>query len=130
MKHKAPVLALLLALLMLFFAVPKLMAWPVSVMLFERINTDMGWQGNWFRILTGVVELATGLLLLAGISKAPRRRPVYTLGLLMLAGTMLGALVVEVWLRPGEDWILTLLAAVLLGTAAWLLRNQLRTRHA
>lgn len=119
----------LLAVLMLVFAIPKLAGMKVSVLLFARINDWMGWQGSWFRYLTGLVELETGLLLLAGLLRGQLWSRLYLLGLLQLAGTMCGALVVELWLRPGEDWALTLLAAFLLACAIILLSQKLKKTY-
>ena len=124
-------LTVLMGLLFLFFALPKLTAADVSVSLFEQINRFMGWSGAWFRIVTGVLELVVGALLVGGGLATRAQGPllsaygVFLLGALGTVGTMLGALFVELAIRPGEDLILTVLATVLLGLALLLIwRNR------
>lgn len=119
-------LAIVMALLFLFFAVPKLTAADVSLALFDKINGYMGWQGRWFMYMTGVLELAVGSLLLAVLAVKEKGKllgpfGLYTAGYTGTIGTMLGALFVELSIRPGEDMILTVLAFVLLAGAGYLL---------
>lgn len=124
-------LIVLMGVFFLVFAFPKLLAMPVSVALFEQINAFTGWSGSWFRILTGIIELIVGALLVGGglATRAPgpllSAYGVFLLGAFGTVGTMLGALTVELGIRPGEDLALTTLAFVLLGLALLLIwRNR------
>ena len=90
----------------------KLFAAPPMVELFDKIGL-----GQWFRILTGVIEVAGGVLLLW------RGRSGY--GAVLLSTTMIAALFAHLTLIGGA-WQP---AAVLLAPSAllvWLNRHQLR----
>ncbi|MCE3007420.1 MAG: DoxX family protein [Bacteroidetes bacterium] len=109
---------------------PKLLGLAVSVQLFGQINAFMGFSGSWFRHLTGGLELVTALLLACGLAMGSKTRilgpyGLYLLGLLLLAGTMSGAIVTELIIRPGEDPTLTVLAILLFLISLGLLRRNL-----
>ena len=81
--------------------------------LFEAIGL-----GQWFRYLTGTLEVAGAFLLLL-----PRTSG---LGALMLAGVMTGAVVTHVFIVGGSPWMAIILFVVT-GVVAWGRRQ--RTRH-
>jgi hypothetical protein len=124
---------LILAALMVFFALPKLQGWPVSITLFDQINRFSGFEGNWFRLMVGSLELFTGIVLLLawlhanGFVRIPMGEYLTGFALLLLLGTMVGALFTELVVRPGEDWALTTLSSVLIITSLFLLRKELPT---
>lgn len=123
-------LVILMGVFFLVFALPKLLAFEVSVSLFDQINGFTGWSGSWFRIMTGVIELTVGTMLVLGglMTKTPgpllSPYGVFLLGAGGTVGTMLGALTVEIAVRPGEDIALLVLAFILLGLALFLLWRQ------
>jgi hypothetical protein len=104
---------LLLAAAMLGAGAGKLAGSPDMVALFEAVGV-----GQWFRVLTGLIEVAAGLLLLlpraAGAS-----------ALLLVTPTMTGAILTELFIRrqsPVPPLVLLALALVV----AWLRRGDLR----
>ena len=104
---------LLLATAMLGAGAGKLAGSPDMVALFEAVGV-----GQWLRVLTGLIEVAAGLLLLlpraAGAS-----------ALLLVAPAMTGAILTELFIRrqsPVPPLVLLALALVV----AWLRRGDLR----
>ena len=104
---------LLLAAAMLGAGAGKLAGTRDMVELFEAVGV-----GQWFRVLTGLVEVSAGLLLLlprtAGAS-----------ALLLVAPTMTGALLTELFIRRQSPVAPLVLLALAL-TVAWLRRDGLR----
>lgn len=123
-------LTIALTLLFLGFCVLKLSASDVSLALFDKINGYTGFQGRWFMYLTGLIELSVGLVLAASFLNNPFQHKLRMLGLLMAIGVMVGAIFTELFIRPGEDIALTILATVMLLLSAyliWPMRNDLLT---
>ena len=124
------ILIILMGAFFLVFAFPKLLPTDDSAALFDQINAFTGWTGSWFRIMTGVLELTVGAMLVIGglmtKTPGPMLSPygVFLLGAGGTVGTMLGALTVEIAVRPGEDIALLVLAFILLGLALFLLWRQ------
>jgi|GEM_PF-247119 uncharacterized membrane protein YphA (DoxX/SURF4 family) len=104
---------LLLAAAMLGAGAGKLAGTPDMVALFEAVGV-----GQWFRVLTGLIEVAAGLLLLVP-------RTAGASALLLVAPTMTGAILTELFIRrqsPGAPLVLLAIAL----TVAWLRRDGLR----
>ncbi|PKW15740.1 DoxX family protein [Saccharopolyspora spinosa] len=100
------VLQALLAAFFVFAAVPKLLGDPTAVQMFDVIGF-----GQWFRYLTGTLELlgAIGLLV-------PRLAGLAALG---LAGVMIGATITQVFAfhAPGMALMPLVLGVVFLAVA-------------
>jgi uncharacterized membrane protein len=101
-----------LAVLFLMAGGSKLAGVPAMVTLFDAIGL-----GQWFRYVTGVIEVTAGIALLV-----PRAA---VFGALLLIPTMLGAIITNVFVVPASPVMPLLL---LLGTSAvaWARRHQLR----
>ena len=101
-----------LALLFLMAGGSKLAGVPAMVSLFDAIGL-----GQWFRYLTGVIEVTSGIALLVPSAAI--------FGALLLIPTMLGAIVINLFVVPASPAMPLLL---LLGAAAvaWARRHQLR----
>ena len=101
-----------LALMFLMAGGSKLAGVPAMVSLFDAIGL-----GQWFRYVTGVIEVTSGIALLVPSAAI--------FGALLLIPTMLGAIVTNVFVVPGSPLPPLLL---LLGAAAvaWARRHQLR----
>src|SRR5260221_3201513 len=101
-----------LALMFLMAGGSKLAGVPAMVSLFDAIGL-----GQWFRYVTGVIEVTSGIALLVPSAAI--------FGALLLIPTMLGAIVINVFIIPGSPVLPFLL---LLGAAAvaWARRLSLR----
>ena len=101
-----------LALMFLMAGGSKLAGAPAMVTLFDALGA-----GRWFRYVTGVIEVLSGLALLIPTGAV--------FGALLLIPTMIGAIIVNLFVVPASPVapiVLLLLAAVV----AWARRDQLR----
>ena len=106
-------LKLVLAALFMFAGGAKLAGLPAMVEVFERVGF-----GQWFRYLTGLLELSGAALLLWPATTA--------LGALLLAIVSVGALLAQL-LVLHEDVIHAIVIAIVLAAIAWAHRDQLRS---
>jgi putative oxidoreductase len=101
-----------LALMFLMAGGSKLAGVPAMVTLFDALGA-----GQWFRYVTGVIEVASGIALLIPAAAV--------FGALLLIPTMIGAIITNVFIVPASPvppLVLLLLAAAI----AWARRRQLR----
>ena len=101
-----------LALMFLMAGGSKLVGVPAMVSLFEAIGV-----GQWFRYVTGVVEVTSGIALLVPAAAI--------FGAMLLIPTMLGAIVVNVFVVPASP-VPPLVLLLLAAAVAWARRHQLR----
>src|SRR5882672_48297 len=101
-----------LALMFLMAGGSKLAGVPAMVTLFDAIGA-----GQWFRYVTGVIEMVSGIALLTPA--------VAVFGALLLIPTMIGAIVVNVFMVPASP-VAPLVLLLLATTVAWARRRQLR----
>jgi putative oxidoreductase len=101
-----------LALMFLMAGGSKLAGVPAMVSLFDAIGL-----GQWFRYLTGVIELASGIALLVPSAAI--------FGALLLIPTMLGAIIINVFIVPASP-VMPLLLLLAAAAVAWARRHQLR----
>jgi putative oxidoreductase len=101
-----------LALMFLMAGGSKLAGVPAMVSLFDAIGV-----GQWFRYVTGIIEVISGIALLVPSAAI--------FGAMLLIPTMLGAIVTNVFIVPASPAVPLLL---LLGATAvaWVRRHQLR----
>jgi putative oxidoreductase len=101
-----------LAVMFLMAGGSKLAGVPAMVSMFDALGL-----GQWFRYVTGVIEVTAGLALLVPSAAI--------FGALLLVPTMIGAIVTNVFVVPASPAMPILL---LLGAAAvaWARRHQLR----
>ena len=104
-------LKLVLAAFFLFTGGAKLTGLPAMVEVFERVGF-----GQWFRYLTGLLEVGGATLLLWP--------PTTALGALLLTIVSVGALLAQL-LVLHEDVIHCIVLAVIVAAAAWTQREQL-----
>jgi len=105
-------LRLLLGLAFLAFAAMKLTGQPEMVAEFEQIGL-----GQWFRILTGILEVVGGIAILIP--------PVSVLGALLLLAIDAGAFVAQITVLH-VDWIHTVVLAAVIVLLIYLQRGQLK----
>lgn len=106
-------LQVLLAIVFLAAGGAKLAGIPMMVQVYDLIGV-----GQWFRIVTGIVEIAGAIVLLV---------PGYAaFAALWLACTMVGAILAHLTVLPTPAAPAAVLL-VLTATLAWLRRDQIRT---
>ena len=103
-----------LAVMFLMAGGSKLAGVPAMVSLFDAIGL-----GQWFRYVTGVIEITSGIALLVPSAAL--------FGALLLIPTMLGAIVTNVFVVPASP-VMPLLLLLAAAAVAWARRHQLR-RH-
>jgi putative oxidoreductase len=101
-----------LALMFLMAGGSKLAGVPAMVSLFDAIGL-----GQWFRYVTGVIEVTSGIALLVPSAAI--------FGALLLIPTMLGAIVVNLFVVPASP-VMPLLLLVGATAVAFARRHQLR----
>jgi len=100
-----------LAVMFLMAGGSKLAGVPAMVSLFDALGF-----GQWFRYLTGVIEVASGIALLVPSAAL--------FGAMLLIPTMLGAVVANLFL--GQSPAAPLVLLVVAAAVAWTRRNQLQ----
>ena len=100
-----------LAAMFLMAGGSKLAGVPAMVSLFDAI----GW-GQWFRYVTGVVEVSSGIALLVPSAAV--------FGAMLLIATMLGATAANLFL--GQSPVAPLVLLLVAAAVAWTRRNQLQ----
>jgi putative oxidoreductase len=101
-----------LGLMFLMAGGSKLAGVPAMVSLFDAIGL-----GQWFRYVTGVIEVTSGIALLVPSAAI--------FGALLLIPTMLGAIVTNVFVVPGSP-VMPLLLLLGAAAVAWARRHRLR----
>jgi len=101
-----------LALLFLMAGGSKLAGVPAMVTMFDAIGV-----GQWFRYATGVIEVTSGIALLVPSAAI--------FGALLLIPTMLGAIVINLFVVPTSP-VMPLLLLLAAAAVAWVRRRQLR----
>ena len=101
-----------LALMFLMAGGSKLAGVPAMVSLFDAVGL-----GQWFRYVTGIIEVISGIALLVPSAAI--------FGAMLLIPTMLGAIVVNVFIVPASP-VPPLLLLLLAAAVAWARRHQLR----
>jgi putative oxidoreductase len=101
-----------LAAMFLMAGGSKLAGVPAMVTLFGALGL-----GQWFRYVTGVIEATSGILLLVPSAAI--------FGALLLIPTMLGAIVVNLFVVPASP-VAPLLLLTAAAAVAWARRDQLR----
>jgi putative oxidoreductase len=101
-----------LAVMFLMAGGSKLAGVPAMVNLFDAIGL-----GQWFRYVTGVIEVTAGIALLVPSAAL--------FGALLLIPTMLGAMVTNVFVVPASP-VMPLLLLLAAAAVAWARRHQFR----
>jgi len=101
-----------LALMFLMAGGSKLAGVPAMVSLFDAVGL-----GQWFRYVTGIIEVTAGIALLVPSAAI--------FGAMLLIPTMLGAIVINVFIVPASP-VMPLLLLLGAAAVAWARRHQLR----
>ena len=110
MIYASLVIRLLLSLAFLAAVSQKLIGAEMMVAIYDQIGV-----GQWFRLLTGVVEVGGVILLWV--------RPMQILGALILGGTMVGAVLAHV-LILGPSSMPAIILGLLCAFVVWLHKEQ------
>ena len=101
-----------LAVMFLMAGGSKLAGVPAMVSLFDAISV-----GQWFRYVTGVIEVTAGIALLVPAAAV--------FGALLLIPTMVGAIITNVFIAHASP-VMPLLLLLAAAAVAWVRRYQLR----
>ena len=101
-----------LALMFLMAGGSKLAGVPAMVSLFDQVGV-----GQWFRYVTGIIELTGGIALLIPSAAV--------FGAMLLIATMIGAIIVNVFVVPASP-VPPLVLLLLAATVALARRDQIR----
>jgi len=106
---------LISSLIMLRFALPKLQAMQVSAKSFAMFSTVLPINANFFMYFTGGVELLIIILLLSSlfIKNIELKNRFQIIGYVLLFSTMIGAILIEQFVRPEPKAFLMTIALVL-----------------
>ncbi|WP_368028772.1 DoxX family protein [Arcobacter sp. s6] len=110
------VFLLISSITMLRFALPKLQSMPVSVKSFTMFSEVLPINGSFFMYFTGFVELLIAVLLLASlfIRKNELKNIMQTIAYVLLFATMLGAILIEQFVRVSPVAFLMSIALILI----------------
>lgn len=100
-----------LAVMFLMAGGSKLAGVPAMVSLFDALGV-----GQWFRYVTGVIEIASGIALLV-----PR---LAVFGAMLLIPTMIGAIIANVFMHASP--VMPLLLLLVAAAIVWVRRRQIR----
>lgn len=106
---------------MIFFAIPKLLAKPQSVAGFEQFEKVIYLNADVFRIFTGIAEFGIAILLLAFLFS--KNHTIGKLAYLILLLTMITALGLEFFARPEPKMLLVIIAIILASASAYRLKS-------
>lgn len=98
-------------LVLIYFAIPKILGLPRSVAGFTQFESVLGINADFFRIFTGVSEVTMVILIL--IYAFTGKKIVGKIAFLFLLVTMLTALAIEFFVRPEPAMLLVIVAIVL-----------------
>ena len=98
-------------LVLLYFAIPKILGLPQSVAGFTQFESVLGIKASLFRLFTGFSELVMVILIL--IYMFTEKKVVGKIAYLFLLVTMLIALFIEFLVRPEPVLFLVIIAIVL-----------------
>ncbi|MDB3891581.1 DoxX family protein [Alphaproteobacteria bacterium] len=110
MKYASLVIRLLLSFAFLAAGSQKLIGAEMMLAIYDQIGV-----GQWFRLVTGVVEVGGVILLWV--------RPMQILGALILGGTMVGAVLAHV-LILGPSSMPAIILGLLCAAVVWLHKEQ------
>lgn len=96
---------------MIFFAIPKLLGKPQSIAGFKQFENAIHLDADFFRIFTGISELGLALLVLVFAFTKNKTIGKVAFGFLLI--TMLTALTLEFFARPEPKVILVVIAVIL-----------------
>lgn len=100
------------AVLMTFFAIPKLYGKEQSLAGFKQFEDALGIDADGFRIFTGIVEVLIAVLLIYISAKPIKIISIFTY--FILGSTMASALFLEFFARPEPKILLVIIALFLL----------------
>ncbi|MFD1551050.1 hypothetical protein DNU06_04385 [Putridiphycobacter roseus] len=108
-------------IVLVFFAVPKIMGMPKSVAGFTQFESVLGINADFFRLFTGGAELLIAILIL--VYMFTKNNKLGIVAFVFLLATMVSALVIEFLVRPSPVGLLVGIAIILSITSIYKLLN-------
>ncbi|KYG76369.1 hypothetical protein EV198_3108 [Roseivirga ehrenbergii] len=108
-------------LVLIYFAVPKILGLSQSVTGFEQFESVLHIDATFFRLFTGFSELIIAALILT--HAFTKNRMVGLAAFLFLLATMVSALGIEFFVRPEPVMLLVVIAIILMLTSSYKLKN-------
>lgn len=120
-KHANQIINIISILVLIYFAVPKILGLPQSITGFEQFESVLHIDATFFRLFTGFSELIIAALILA--YAFTKNRKVGLAAFLFLLATMVSALGIEFFVRPEPVMLLVVIAIILILTTSYKLKN-------
>ena len=96
---------------MVYFAIPKLLAKPMSVAGFQQFENAIQINADFFRVFTGIAEISMVLFILYFSITQKIRVGIFAYAFLLI--TMISALILEFFARPEPKMLLVIIAILL-----------------
>ncbi|MBU2907471.1 DoxX family protein [Arenibacter algicola] len=94
-----------------YFAIPKLLAKPMSVAGFQQFENAIQINADFFRVFTGIAEISMVLFILYFSITQKIRVGIFAYAFLLI--TMISALILEFFARPEPKMLLVIIAILL-----------------
>ena len=94
-----------------YFAIPKLLAKPMSVAGFQQFENAIQINADFFRVFTGIAEISMVLFILYFSITQKIRVGIFAYAFLLI--TMISALLLEFFARPEPKMLLVIIAILL-----------------
>ncbi len=94
-----------------YFAIPKLLAKPMSVAGFQQFENAIQIDADFFRVFTGIAEISMVLFILYFAITQKIRVGIFAYAFLLI--TMISALLLEFLARPEPKMLLVIIAILL-----------------
>ncbi|MGJ8676125.1 MAG: DoxX family protein [Akkermansiaceae bacterium] len=105
-------LSLLSVLMLVYFAIPKITAQPVSLKGFKQFGEVLGLDPLSFMLFTGYTELLIAIAITVALFLGAKRHWLTLLSFGTLLGTMGSGLLIEFFVRPEPKILLVVIASI------------------
>ncbi|MEG3659057.1 hypothetical protein V5097_16715 [Arenibacter palladensis] len=111
MKTISSIINIISIVAMGYFAIPKLLAKPMSVAGFQQFENAIQIDADFFRVFTGIAEISMVLFILYFAITQKIRVGIFAYAFLLI--TMISALLLEFLARPEPKMLLVIIAILL-----------------
>lgn len=110
-KIASRIINIISMVVMVYFAIPKLLAKPMSVAGFQQFENAIQINADFFRVFTGIAEISMVLFILYFSITQKIRVGIFAYAFLLI--TMISALLLEFFARPEPKMLLVIIAILL-----------------
>ena len=110
-KIASRIINIISMVVMVYFAIPKLLAKPMSVAGFQQFENAIQINADFFRVFTGIAEISMVLFILYFSITQKIRVGIFAYAFLLI--TMISALILEFFARPEPKMLLVIIAILL-----------------